>query len=162
MNTTAQSFGRRLRAQREHLGISLDAIAASTKISRSLLAELEAGDASKWPPGIFRRAFVRGYAEIVGLAPEAVLEEFLELFPDEAGAPRPRAAESDAAFRLTLAEDRTEALVGAAGRLLVAVLELGGVVAVGSLIALLTGTGFWMASGAVALTYYPLAAACTS
>ena len=40
MNTASLSFGRRLRSGRERLGISLEAIAASTKISRSLLADL--------------------------------------------------------------------------------------------------------------------------
>ena len=49
MNTASLSFGRRLRLSRERLGISLEAIAASTKINRSLLADLERDDVSKWP-----------------------------------------------------------------------------------------------------------------
>ena len=33
-------------------------------------------------PGIFRRAFVRDYARAIGLEPDIVVREFLELFPD--------------------------------------------------------------------------------
>ena len=83
MNTASLSFGRRLRSGRERLGISLEAIAASTKINRSLLADLERGDVSKWPGGIYRRAFVREYAAAIGLPAEEVLAEFSELFPEE-------------------------------------------------------------------------------
>jgi hypothetical protein len=32
--------------------------------------------------GIFRRSFVRAYAQAIGLDPDAVLKEFLELYPD--------------------------------------------------------------------------------
>ena len=81
MNTVSLSFGQRLRLSRERLGISLEAIAASTKINRSLFAELERDDVSKWPGGIYRRAFVREYAAAIGLPAEAVVAEFNELFP---------------------------------------------------------------------------------
>src|SRR5580765_8374435 len=48
------TFGRRLRDQRERHGVTLETIAANTKISASLLAGLERGDVSAWPSGIFR------------------------------------------------------------------------------------------------------------
>ena len=69
MDTAFDSFGRRLRSERERRGIVLESIAASTKIKASLLADLERGDLSNWPRGIFRRAFVREYAASVGFAP---------------------------------------------------------------------------------------------
>ena len=77
-----QSFGARLRSQRERQQVALTAIAAQTKISRSLLEGLERDDVSHWPEGIFRRAFVRAYAQAIGLAPDPVVREFLELHPD--------------------------------------------------------------------------------
>ena len=83
MNTASLSFGWRLRLSRERLGISLEAIAASTKINKSLLADLERDDVSKWPGGIYRRAFVREYAAAIGLPAEEVVAEFNELFPEE-------------------------------------------------------------------------------
>ena len=76
------SFGARLRAQRERKRIGLTAIANDTKIKASLFDGLERDDVSGWPSGIFRRAFIRAYAEAIGLDPEPVVREFLERFPD--------------------------------------------------------------------------------
>lgn len=78
----SEGFGARLRDTRERQSISLRAIAEQTKIKMSLLEGLEGGDVSRWPGGIFRRAFVRAYAQAIGLEPDAVVREFLELYPD--------------------------------------------------------------------------------
>jgi transcriptional regulator with XRE-family HTH domain len=77
-------FGARLRLQRERQQITLAAIADQTKIKASLLDRLEHDDVSQWPKGIFRRAYVRAYAQAIGLEPDAVAREFLELYPDPA------------------------------------------------------------------------------
>ena len=77
-----RTFGARLRTARERKGIGLDAIAQSTKINAALFEALEHDDTSRWPSGIFRRAFMRAYANAVGLDPEATVKEFLEVFPD--------------------------------------------------------------------------------
>jgi transcriptional regulator with XRE-family HTH domain len=77
-----QSFGRRLRRERERRKIDLRSIAENTKISMSLFEELERDDVSRWPSGIFRRSFIRAYAQAVGLDPEETTREFLERFPD--------------------------------------------------------------------------------
>jgi transcriptional regulator with XRE-family HTH domain len=78
----AETFGARLRRQREQRDIALATIADKTKIKNSLLEALERDDVSHWPSGIFRRAFVRAYAHEIGLDPDAVVREFLELYPD--------------------------------------------------------------------------------
>jgi len=75
-------FGARLRAHREERRLTLQAIAAQTKIKQSLWIGLERNDFSKWPTGIFARAFVRDYARAIGLEPETVVREFLERHPD--------------------------------------------------------------------------------
>jgi transcriptional regulator with XRE-family HTH domain len=77
-----ESFGARLRERREQQQITLTSIAEQTKISLSLLEALERDDVSHWPAGIFRRAFIRAYAQIIGLDPGVVVGEFLELHPD--------------------------------------------------------------------------------
>ena len=77
-----ESFGARLRLQRERQQVALATIAEQTKIKLSLLEGLERDDVSHWPEGIFRRAFVRGYARAIGLEPDVVVREFLELHPD--------------------------------------------------------------------------------
>jgi Helix-turn-helix domain len=78
----ASSFGARLRAQRERQQVELTTIAEQTKIRLSLLEELERDDVSHWPAGIFRRSYIRNYARAVGLEPDAVVREFLEVYPD--------------------------------------------------------------------------------
>ena len=77
-----ESFGARLREERERQQVALSTIAEQTKIKVSLLEALERDDVSRWPSGIFRRAFVRAYAHAIGLEPDIVLREFLELYPD--------------------------------------------------------------------------------
>ena len=77
-----KNFGARLRQRREQQQITLATIAEQTKIKVSLLEGLEQGDVSHWPMGIFRRAFLRAYAQAIGLEPAVVLHEFLTLYPD--------------------------------------------------------------------------------
>ena len=94
----AQTFGPRLRLERERRQISLTSIAENTKISRSLLEALERDDVSRWPTGIFRRSFVRAYASAIGLDADEILKEFLERFPDPSAQPAapPPAAHAEA------------------------------------------------------------------
>lgn len=78
------SFGARLRQRREERQIALIAIAEQTKIKLSLLEALERDDVRQWPAGIFRRAFIRAYAVAIGLDPDVVVREFLEVHPEPA------------------------------------------------------------------------------
>jgi hypothetical protein len=70
------TLGAYLRAERERRDLALKAISESTKVSLPLLEGLESDDISRWPGGIFRRAFVRSYAEAVGLDPDDVYRRF--------------------------------------------------------------------------------------
>jgi transcriptional regulator with XRE-family HTH domain len=71
-----------MRHRREQQQITLAAIAEQTKIKASHLEGLERDDISSWPVGIFRRAFIRAYAQAIGLDPGVVLQEFLTVYPD--------------------------------------------------------------------------------
>ncbi len=84
----AREFGETLRRERERRGITLEHVAAATKISATVLGALERGDLSRWPNGLFRRSFVRAYAEQVGLPVEQVVQTFVDVHGDEAHAPR--------------------------------------------------------------------------
>ena len=79
MTTT---FGARLRTQREEKGVSLEDISRNTKIKVSLLEALERGDLTYWPRGLFGRAYLKSYAQQVGLDTEPLLAEFLQLHPN--------------------------------------------------------------------------------
>jgi transcriptional regulator with XRE-family HTH domain len=109
------AFGAALRRERERRGLTLATIAEQTKVSATLLEGLERGDLSRWPAGIFRRGFVKSYAEVVGLDAADVLAEFARVYPDdgtagqvaEEASPRAEIAErlaaSDQPLRLSLA-----------------------------------------------------------
>lgn len=86
------SFGARLRRERELKHIALDSISGATKIKRSLFEDLERDDLSRWPSGIFRRSFIKAYAEAVGLPVDPLVKEFDECFPDPAELSRLAAA----------------------------------------------------------------------
>lgn len=92
-----ESFGARLKAQRERQQVTLEAIAERTKIRVGLLEGLEQDDLTKWPGGIFRRAYVRNYAGAIGLDPESTVREFLALYPlPEEASPAAVLAEAEA------------------------------------------------------------------
>jgi transcriptional regulator with XRE-family HTH domain len=76
-----QTFGPRLRRERERRGISLQTIAAATKVGADLWDGLERNDFSRWPSGIFARAFIRDYARVLGIDGEELVDEFCRLFP---------------------------------------------------------------------------------
>jgi hypothetical protein len=62
-------------------GILLEQIAAKTKVSVSLWAAMERNDLSRWPSGIYARAFMREYASAIGEDPESTVDEFCRFFP---------------------------------------------------------------------------------
>jgi transcriptional regulator with XRE-family HTH domain len=161
VTAAAAAFGRRLRDTREQHGISLDAVAEATKIKLSLLAGLERGDVSGWPRGIFRRAFVREYAAAIRMSPSAVLTEFSKLFPEE-GEPRADGFDLqsvDEGLRLTLAAEEPRITRATILRVAAALVDFGLLVALAALISYLTGAGFWLTNGVVALIYYGVSTA---
>ena len=102
----AASLGLRLRLERERRRITLDSIAANTKINIVLLQGLERDDVSRWPSGIFRRSFIRDYAVAVGLDPDETMREFVAQFPDpEFDVPAATKAPAPADLRLMLDGD---------------------------------------------------------
>jgi len=157
VSAAQRNFGRRLRDQRERAQIALGEIAEATKIKRSLLEELEGGNVSAWPGGIFRRAFVRAYASAIGLSPESVVEEFTQVFPD--GGPR-RDAEAKHELRLTLVVDPWRRAVTVVTNVAVAIVEAGAIVGLAFLTAWMAVANVWAVCAVMALTYYAVSTAC--
>src|SRR6266536_3491964 len=122
-----RSFGRRLRDHRERRQITLAAMATATKIKPSLFEELERGDVSTWPCGIFRRAFVRAYGTAIGLPPETLVEEFVQLFPESDAGDNVAAPSNE--LRLTLAIDPWRRMIATLTRVMVALIEAGSIAA---------------------------------
>jgi cytoskeleton protein RodZ len=91
----ARTVGTRLREAREKRGVTLRQVANSTRISVMSLEALERSDLSRLPGGIFTRAFIRAYAQEVGLDPDRTIQDFIAELPAEAttASARPTAME---------------------------------------------------------------------
>lgn len=76
-----QEFGPNLRLARMRRGLTVSQIANATKVSADLWEGLERNDLSRWPTGLYARAYVRAFAVEVGLDPEETVDEFCRLFP---------------------------------------------------------------------------------
>ena len=75
-----EAFGPNLRRIRVQRGISLERISEATKVSADFWVGLERNDFSRWPSGIYARAYVRAYAFEIGVDPEATVNEFCRWF----------------------------------------------------------------------------------
>lgn len=148
--SAAEAFGDRLRRQRERRGIALNSVAQQTKISASLLAALERGDCSKWPGGIYSRAWIRGYATAIGMDPDDAGAEFNRCFRRHAfpnGEPPPIATAADlpriTPLRLTLDPDPRVRVRVAVRRVLFLAADLAIAGTIAALAVVLTPLTFW-------------------
>lgn len=167
-----QTFGPRLRRERERRGISIETIAAATKVGSDLWEGLERNDFSRWPSGIFARAFVRDYARAVGLDADDIVDEFCRLFPvgDRRAARLIQAQAVLIGHNSTYADsalppegDRRASsraasehrpFVRVAPRALAVSIDTGCTLLVAGVAALLVGGGFWPITAVTALVYY--------
>lgn len=67
-------LGQQLREARLQKGMSLDDVQEMTKIRKRYLEAIEAGDYKVLPGSFYVRAFIKTYAEAVGLNPDELLE----------------------------------------------------------------------------------------
>lgn len=70
-----------LKQAREEKGITLDELQRITKIQKRYLQNVEEGNYDALPGVFYARAFVKQYAEVVGLDPEMVFEEYKNEIP---------------------------------------------------------------------------------
>jgi transcriptional regulator with XRE-family HTH domain len=173
-------IGRRLRAERERRCITLESISEKTKISLGLLSALERDDISRWPGGIFRRSFVRAYAEAIGIDPDETVRAVLAQHPEPeqdatSGVLPPAAVQTvgsvfkkdagssvskgtDTVLRLTLDDapqsfSSGELLRGMKSRLSAVACDLGATLAF-ALVAYMFFQSFWAPLGVFMLCYY--------
>jgi len=75
---------------RKLAGVTLDEIAANTKISVRFLRAIEAGDYGQLPGGIFTTSYLRQYAAAIGYDESALLEHYqLKVNPQPLAMPAP-------------------------------------------------------------------------
>ncbi len=171
--TERDDFGPGLRRERERRGISLQAVAEETKIAASLLVALERNDFSRWPGGIFRRSFVRAYAQAVGLDAERLVRQFVRLFPEgerlSDGTPPSMPPTVDRDRRTNDARRESHACdtaqlqasdtLGLFGRLAAAIVDIGVGGAIGIAAAFLLGSRLTWPSVAISLSLMSVATA---
>jgi cytoskeleton protein RodZ len=73
---SSSPFGEHLKRERELRGVSLDEIAAATRIKTSFLEALENGRWDQLPGGAFNRGFVRATAHFLGLDEDGMVAEY--------------------------------------------------------------------------------------
>jgi cytoskeletal protein RodZ len=74
-------LGKRLREAREEKQISLDELQEMTKIQKRYLIGIEEGNYAIMPGNFYVRAFIRQYAEAVGLDPDELFEQYKQDIP---------------------------------------------------------------------------------
>ncbi|WP_042223709.1 helix-turn-helix domain-containing protein [Oceanobacillus manasiensis] len=74
-------IGARLKEAREAKNISLESLQESTKIQKRYLVAIEEGNMKILPGKFYARAFIKEYANAVGLDPDELLEEYKEEVP---------------------------------------------------------------------------------
>ncbi|MBO9128893.1 helix-turn-helix domain-containing protein [Bacillus sp. 165] len=79
-------LGNRLKEARVEKGFSLDELQEVTKIQKRYLIGIEEGNYKVLPGNFYVRAFIRQYAEALGLDPEEIFEEYKAEIPAAATA----------------------------------------------------------------------------
>jgi cytoskeleton protein RodZ len=72
-----ESFGARLKREREKRKITLDEIALSTKIGTRFLTALEEEQFDQLPGGIFNKGFVKAYARHLGIDEDQAVADYV-------------------------------------------------------------------------------------
>ena len=158
-----RAFGDRLRRQRERQGVALSEIAETTKVAASLFASLERGDCSRWPGGVYNRAFIRGYAKAVQLDPDETTAEFAECYETPAAEPptrKPAKSSIDTpvrpALRLTMEVDPAEGQKRFARAAALALADVLAIAALATAVMLMTSGTLWSSLAVTAVAYHVL------
>ncbi|KMK77280.1 helix-turn-helix domain-containing protein [Alkalihalobacillus pseudalcaliphilus] len=75
-------LGQHLKSVREEKGITLEDLQATTKIQKRYLVAIEEGRFETLPGVFYARAFVKTYAESVGIDPEQLFDQFKDELPN--------------------------------------------------------------------------------
>jgi cytoskeleton protein RodZ len=84
---TKGTFGESLKREREMRGVTLEEIAAATRIARRFLQAIENEQWDQLPGGVFNRGFVRAMAHYLGLDEENTVAEYTLTVDDRQSVP---------------------------------------------------------------------------
>ncbi len=128
-----------LKSAREQVGLSIDEVAARTKIKPAFLEAIERADFERLPGEFFARAFLRTYARELHLPPDEIVQAYdARLVPVSSEQPPAAPAHGDAGEGRSLR--RTESSIGAAMSFWAVPALLAAIVVVASLVNRSPGT----------------------
>ncbi|MBC6972080.1 helix-turn-helix domain-containing protein [Bacillus sp. Xin] len=87
-------LGQKLKEAREAKGLSIDQLHEVTKIQKRYLITIEEGDYSILPGAFYARAFIKQYADAVGLNGEELLVEYQSVIPQSESHDVPQVSKS--------------------------------------------------------------------
>lgn len=76
MGQIMKDIGELLYTSRESRGLQLDEVACQLKVGRTYLVALEQGDVSQLPEEVYVLGYLRGYARILGLNSDDIVNRF--------------------------------------------------------------------------------------
>ena len=76
LQMSSTPFGEHLKREREMRGVSLEEIAAATRISTRFLEAIEKEQWEQLPGGVFNRGFIRSIARFLGLDEDSLVAEY--------------------------------------------------------------------------------------
>ncbi|MFZ0432671.1 MAG: helix-turn-helix domain-containing protein, partial [Candidatus Acidiferrales bacterium] len=82
-------FGEQLKRERELRGVSLEEVAAATRIPPKFLEAIENEKWSELPGGVFNRGFIRSVARFLGLDEDNMVAEYELMTRDQPETRRP-------------------------------------------------------------------------
>jgi flagellar biosynthesis protein FlhG len=71
--------GKTLKQVRERMGVELQTVSKETKISVKILESIEEEAFEKLPALVYLKGFLKSYAQSLGLDPQKVIEDYLQL-----------------------------------------------------------------------------------
>lgn len=80
------TLGEHLKAARKAKGVTESEAGAATRILRRIITAMENDDFSEMPAPTYAKGFIRLYADYLGLDPEPLVQEYMEV---HAGRPKP-------------------------------------------------------------------------
>ena len=78
MESAAMITGNKLRNLREALGIEVEEIYQTTKISPSIVDAIEKDDFTNLPPPFYLKSFLRSYAEVLEIDPQKIVAGYFQ------------------------------------------------------------------------------------
>lgn len=81
--TSPQSVGEILKRRREENGLSISQVAERMRLDSRVIGALEQNDYSSLPAALYVRGYLRGYARLLNIDPEAIIARFNNDSPSE-------------------------------------------------------------------------------